>query len=192
MVAKITPEPLAVVEQRLQQRLGSPEIRNLLANKLASQLSHFVKLENIRDMNEDEHLLYYKTSIEIASIYLFGKKHQEIDLGIPLELSDKDIELVRQLEPVATSLRLGNKPSALENLKQIPKLAGSEADRGEYDGYNHEALIVTGTSAVMLQNVLNTKPNAIGEKTTRSLSRIMLGFETKDRLKVAKGYTGLL
>jgi len=187
IVAQITSDPFEVVEQRLHQRIGSPEIRRLLASKLLLYKELFDG-----DMDENDRLLFYKTSIEIASIMLFGKKHQEVDLNSPLELSDRDMELVHQLDPVATSHRLGDKSSAMENLKQIPLLAGSKADLGEYDGYNREALIVTGTSSEMIQNMLNTKPNRIGTKTTRGLSSIILGFETRNRLTVAKGLTGLL
>jgi len=185
-LARITPEPFEVVEQRLQQRLDSPEIRRLLAIKLMLYKELFYG-----DMGEHDRLLFYKTSIEIGSIQLFGKNHQELDFNSPLELNDKDMELVHQLEPVATSLRLGDKSSAMENLKQIPLLAGSKADLGKYDGYNREALIVTGTSSEMIQNMLNTKPNRIGVKTTSGLSRIIYGFEAKDRLSIVKGFTGL-
>lgn len=187
LLAQYTPESLEVVEERLRQRY-SPEIRLLLANKL----SELKEASDSEEISDDELLSFYKTSIEVGSVMLFGEGHQVIDLDSPLVLADKDIKLVDQLKPVARSLQEGDESSALEKLRQIPEPFGSKCDRGEFDGYNHETLIVTATSAAILRNVLpNVRRDEIRAETTEGLLTIIRGFDAKERLTVARGFTGL-
>lgn len=190
LLSQDTSEPPEVVGQRTNKRLGSPEIRKLLASKLSALQEQM----SIMEESEEELLLLYKAHMEVGSIMLFGAKYQEIDLDTPLVLSDKDTVLVENLKSVVESLREGNKVSALERLRQIPEPFGSKCDQGEFDGYNHEVLIVSTTSASMLRDAESKirQDGAWEILTEEFLSPIVSGFDARNRLTVARGVTPFL
>jgi hypothetical protein len=185
-VVDLTGESFEVVEKRLEERLGSPDVRQFLADALVD----FAEAVEGRD-----ELLLYKAIVNFGSGMLFGKGVQRVDLAQPIDLGRKDNELLGAFDGVMAAIRLNKGTDAIrESLDAIPEVTGSKCDLGEFDGYNQEVLFVISMIALRLEGAtsfLSDEETPFRQNLSQMIELVNSGLRHSDRLKIFEGMRGI-